>query len=112
MTEGRRPTRRRRKRKQKKKAILLDLHFRVGFEDQVVRISPADWQKIITYWMCGQEDIILRGPYKNMETDFVLRGSSSGRIAIREADPKTQLHRYQVIRVHEVQQDMLEKQGL
>lgn len=111
-TQG--PPRRRKRKKVRKKPHpkMLDLHFRVGFEDNVVRISPADFQKLVIYWMCGREDVVLRGAYQNMETDYILRGTSDGRIAVKEADPKTKMARFQVIRLFEVRAEMLEKQGL
>jgi hypothetical protein len=104
---------RRRKKKGGQRIPSFDVYVAVGLQDILARISAADWQKVITYWMLSREDIVLRGPYKNMEIDIVLRGSDSGMLGVRgPSDESKNIPRFKVIRVSDVRKEMLQQAGL
>lgn len=118
MSKGPPPQEQRRRKKRRpqpegqKRQILLDLHLQVGLQDVLIRISPGDWKKILDFWIVGGEDIILRGAMKGQETDLIIRGSSGGSTSIRPADENKAIPRFQCIRVLDVKNERLEKQGI
>jgi len=99
------------RRKKKPATPMIDLRISVTHDDYLVRVSPADWQKMVRFWILAEETIILRGPYKQQETDLILRGTMGGRVSIRPASDNP-LPRFQVILASEVIQDNLENQGI
>ncbi len=109
------PRRRRKPKKPKKRVPTVDVHIRIGLEDMLIRVSLADWQKIVMYWMLGAEDLILRGPFQGMETDIVIRGHDGGMVSQRPRNPETQraqVPKFKVVRAVEKRREMLEQAGL
>lgn len=107
----RRPPPPEKRRRKKPSSPMLDLHITVLHDDYLIRISQADWQKMISHWILAEETVILRGPYKGQETDIILRGATGARVGIRGASDNP-LPRFQCILAVEVMMENLAKQGL
>lgn len=99
--------------KKRRRIPTVDLHIRVGLEDMLIRISVADYQKLLVYWQLGAEDVILRGPFNAMETDIILRGHQGGMISVRNhEDGKTRVPPFKLVRAVEKRRELLEQMGL
>ncbi len=101
----------------KKKGIpTVDVHLRVALEDVVVRLSAADYHKLVVYWKLGAQDVILRGPYDHMETDIILRGTDGGMVSVRPHAKQTQGQRgapaFKLVLAADMRKEMLETNGL
>ena len=97
----------RRKQRQKKDGKqripqMVDIHIRVGLEDELVRLSPQDWFKVLNCWMLAGEDIIIRIPRQKHEMNIVLRGTQSGAVTLRGFDPQHPLPQGIVMTAEEV----------
>lgn len=100
-------------RRRRKPIPTVDLHIRVALEDVLIRISAADYQKLVVYWKLGAEDVILRGPYNNMETDIILRGTEGGMVSVRPHQKgRTQLPAFKLVRASEAREEILAQAGL
>jgi hypothetical protein len=90
----------------------VDLHLRVALEDILIRISAADYQKLVVFWKLGGEDVILRGPYGGMETDIVLRGTASGMVSVRPHQKgPVKIPAFKLVRAVDARKDFLAQAG-
>lgn len=91
---------------------MVDLHLQVGLYDRLVRVSAEDWLLISKHWIIEGRDIILRNLSKAGEIHVVLRGTSSGILHIRHAPSDKPLARFKVLLVRDLQDKLLERQGI
>jgi len=104
-------------REPKRKGVpTVDVHLRVALEDVIVRLSAADYHKLVVYWKLGEQSVILRGPYDHMETDIILRGTDGGMVSVRPHAKKVQGQRsappFKLVLASEMRKEMLDKNGL
>ena len=90
----------------------MDAHIRLGLEDHLVRITVEGWKTILMSWMLGQEDVILRGAFKNQEKNIVLRGNASGSLRIREIKEGVNVAMFTVIRASDMRMEILKNAGV
>ena len=90
----------------------VDLHIRLGLTDELVRLTPEDWFKVLTHWMLAREDIVIRVRRKTMETNIVLRGQESGILTLRKFDPTIKLPPGEVVLTDEIRDQLLKQKGL
>jgi hypothetical protein len=100
------------KRRKKRRIPTIIVHLRVALEDVVIRLSQADYQKLLLYWKLNAEDVILRGPYDNMETDIILRGSQGGMVSIRDSQPGVKIPAFKLVRASDAREEFVNRAGL
>jgi hypothetical protein len=90
----------------------LDVHIRSGLDDELVRMDAENWNKVLTSWMIGGEDITIRTRRESWESTFVLRGNQNAKVDVRAADPQRALPKAIVMSCEEMRYQILEEKGL
>jgi hypothetical protein len=85
---------------------------RIGLTDELVRLTPADWFKVLNHWMLANEDVVIRVRRPSMETNIVLRGHESGILTLRKFDPNKRLPPGEVILTEEIRAQLLKQAGV
>ena len=86
---------------------MYDVHFTIGWRDDICRLTHPDYQKVVLHWQLGGEDVILRGRYEDHERTFLLRGREGGNVTVRAANPKVKLPQLQVLTIDEMKMALL-----
>ena len=100
--EGERPRRR-------KKQQFLDVHVRVGLDDEITRMTVANFQIFLMKWVLGGEDIVLRAARDSYESNIVLRGTEGGSYSVRAANPAQKVPRYDVVSTEDLRREQVQK---
>ena len=64
---------------------LVDVSVQVGLVTETCRMTHEDYNKLVQFWQFAREDVTLRQASEDTEHQVVLRGTESGRLAIRPA---------------------------
>lgn len=91
---------------------MLDIHLRFGLEDIWFRLPAADFQILMTFWIIGAEDIVLRCVYEHHERDIILRGTSDAIMSSTAPNPAKRLPVYNAYRIDDMRKEYLEKVGM
>jgi hypothetical protein len=81
-------------------------------EDELVRLSPEGWFKLLYLWILGGEDVIIRIPRREHEVGIVLRGNASGVYQTRPYDATKTLPVGDVVSAEEMRLQILEEKGV
>jgi hypothetical protein len=87
----------------------FDVYLRCGLDDDLVRLSGEDYQKLILQWQLGAEDVILRGGFPNSELQVILRGTSGGRMRVSRANAANKVPVFEVFTIEEIMATSLQQ---
>ncbi len=107
-----RPSKKEHREKKPPKMKMVDVHIRMGLEDHLVRIPLAGWRMLISDWMLGKEDVILRGAFRDQEKNIVLRGQMGGSLRVRPPKKGTNVAMFRVFKAKDLRGEILEKAGV
>jgi len=85
-----------------------DVHITSGMTDNVVRLTPEQYQTLFQYWWLGKQDTVIRGTFANSQVWICLRGSEGGELSITQADTTRARGQYSVISSSELQTELLD----